>query len=60
LSVRETEVAILAGSQTNIEISARLAISLRTVENHISRALKKTGMTTRQALYRYVQGSIRE
>lgn len=56
LSSRETEIAILAGSQTNTEISARLRISLRTVENHISRALKKTGTTSRRALYEHVRG----
>ncbi len=57
LSSREAEVAILAGSHTNTEISARLRISLRTVENHISRALKKTGTNSRRSLYEHVRGS---
>lgn len=51
LTPREREIAILAGSQRTPEIAALLGISPRTVENHISRALAKTGTTTRQSLY---------
>ncbi|MFH5878983.1 LuxR C-terminal-related transcriptional regulator [Arthrobacter sp. NA-172] len=55
LSARETEIAILAGHQSNIEIASRLGISARTVENHISRSLKKTGTSSRSALYERVR-----
>ncbi|MBB6406760.1 LuxR C-terminal-related transcriptional regulator [Arthrobacter sp. AZCC_0090] len=55
LSAREIEIAILAGHQSNIEISSRLGISTRTVENHISRALKKTGTASRSGLYDVVR-----
>jgi DNA-binding CsgD family transcriptional regulator len=57
LSEREIEIAILAGHQSNIEIASRLGISPRTVENHVSRALKKTGTSTRSALYELVRSS---
>ncbi|MGO4586966.1 LuxR C-terminal-related transcriptional regulator [Arthrobacter sp. 2RAF6] len=57
LTAREKEIAILAGSQHNPEIAALLGISTRTVENHISRALGKTGTTTRQALYEHARNS---
>lgn len=57
LSAREIEIAILAGHQSNIEIASRLGISTRTVENHVSRALKKTGTSTRSALYELVRSS---
>jgi DNA-binding CsgD family transcriptional regulator len=59
LSPRETEIAVLAGSQTNPEIASRLGISTRTVENHISRALRKSGTFSRKDLYEFVQSSRR-
>ncbi|MBT8163441.1 MULTISPECIES: LuxR C-terminal-related transcriptional regulator [Arthrobacter] len=55
LSAREIEIAVLAGSHSNAEIASRLGISTRTVENHISRSLKKTGTTTRAALHELVR-----
>ncbi|MDQ0030075.1 LuxR C-terminal-related transcriptional regulator [Arthrobacter bambusae] len=55
LSAREIEIAILAGHHSNIEIGSRLGISTRTVENHISRALKKTGTSSRIGLYEVVR-----
>ncbi|MCZ9884519.1 LuxR C-terminal-related transcriptional regulator [Arthrobacter sp. B2a2-09] len=57
LTAREKEIAILAGSQRTPEIAVLLGISTRTVENHISRALGKTGTTTRQALYEHARNS---
>ena len=57
LSARETEIAVLAGSQTNPEIANRLGISIRTVENHISRALRKTGTFSRKDLFEFVRTS---
>ncbi|MGO4473923.1 MULTISPECIES: response regulator transcription factor [Arthrobacter] len=53
----EREVALLAGSQRTPEIAALLGISPRTVENHISRALAKTGTTTRQSLHTHARNS---
>lgn len=51
LSVREQEVAILvAAGATNAEIARRLVLSERTVEDHISRAQKRTGVTGRAGL----------
>ncbi|MDQ0029658.1 LuxR C-terminal-related transcriptional regulator [Arthrobacter bambusae] len=55
LTPREREIAILAGNQRTPEIAALLGISPRTVENHISRALGKTGTTTRQDLYEHAR-----
>ncbi|GAA3320594.1 LuxR C-terminal-related transcriptional regulator [Arthrobacter ramosus] len=57
LTAREREIAILAGSQRTPEIAALLGISPRTVENHISRALGKTGTTTRQSLYEHARNA---
>ncbi|WP_307054060.1 response regulator transcription factor [Arthrobacter bambusae] len=53
----EREVALLAASQRTPEIAALLGISPRTVENHISRALAKTGTTTRQSLHTHARNS---
>lgn len=47
LTLRERETALLAISLSNIEISQRLGLSVRTVENHIARAMKKLGATSR-------------
>ncbi|MFC6355895.1 LuxR C-terminal-related transcriptional regulator [Luethyella okanaganae] len=52
LSERETEIALLALNNSNAVIASRLSLSVRTVENHIHNALKKTGATTRQELFR--------
>jgi len=50
LSPREREIALLAGSMTNAQIAARLNISVRTVEHHISNGLHKVGRQTRAEL----------
>ncbi|MDQ4501381.1 LuxR C-terminal-related transcriptional regulator [Sinomonas sp. ASV322] len=55
LTGREAEVALLAGSRTNQEIAEQLGLSIRTVESHISNALRKTNTTTRRALYEVVR-----
>ncbi|MEV7605138.1 LuxR C-terminal-related transcriptional regulator [Paenarthrobacter sp. NPDC089322] len=51
LTEREIEVAVLAGARSNVEIAEHLGISTRTVENHISNALRKTGATSRNSLF---------
>ncbi|AAT89811.1 two-component system, response regulator [Leifsonia xyli subsp. xyli str. CTCB07] len=51
LTVRETEIALLAPTHSNAAIASRLGLSVRTVENHIHSALKKTGTTNRQELF---------
>ena len=58
LTVREIEVAALAGHRTNPEIAEHLGLSIRTVENHISNALRKTGSPTRSALFELVRDSL--
>lgn len=51
LSTRELQIAILARTgMTNKDIAAKLYLSIRTVENHLYRALRKLGVTNRQAL----------
>ncbi|ONF74996.1 hypothetical protein AVR91_0200285 [Amycolatopsis keratiniphila subsp. keratiniphila] len=51
LSPREAEVAALAcDGHTNAHIAHRLGLSIRTVEQHIAHALRKTGATSRHDL----------
>ncbi|GIF23612.1 DNA-binding NarL/FixJ family response regulator [Actinoplanes tereljensis] len=51
LTARERLVAELAaGGANNAEIAARLVLSVRTVENHLSRAYAKLGITSRSEL----------
>lgn len=50
LSTREREIALLAGGMTNAQIAARLSISVRTVEHHISNGLHKVGRQSRAEL----------
>ncbi|KRC42083.1 hypothetical protein ASE27_17905 [Oerskovia sp. Root918] len=50
LTARELEVALLVGAHTSAEVASALGISRRTVENHIFRALKKTGASSRAEL----------
>lgn len=48
LSPRELEVALLvAGGSTNGQIARELVISARTVENHVSKVLRKLGFHSR-------------
>ena len=51
LTKREREVAELAANGlSNKEIAETLVISPRTVEEHIAKALKKTGLSSRTGL----------
>jgi DNA-binding CsgD family transcriptional regulator len=50
LTDREFEVALLVGARSNSQIAVSLQLSRRTVENHVHRALKKTGAQTREEL----------
>lgn len=50
VSAREAEVLALLGEHlSNAEISARLFISVRTVESHVSSLLRKYGAPDRRA-----------
>ena len=50
LTQREQEVlALVAGSLTDEQIAARLVISVRTVNHHVSAILTKLGVTSREA-----------
>lgn len=54
LSERELQIVdIVAAGLTNQEIATRLDISKRTVDNHISNILTKTGTDNRVALVRW-------
>lgn len=55
LTPREREIALLSGSLTNREISERLGVSVRTVDNHLAHALRKTSMRTRAELFALVE-----
>lgn len=51
LTAREREIALLAhGGRSNREIADQLHLSIRTVENHMSRALRKLGYRDRSGL----------
>lgn len=51
LTSREREIALLAhGGRSNREIADQLHLSVRTVENHMSRALRKLGYRDRSGL----------
>ncbi len=51
VSAREAEVLAAVGEHlTNAEIAARLFISIRTVESHVSSLLRKLGASDRRAL----------
>ncbi|MFE3515202.1 AAA family ATPase [Streptomyces sp. NPDC059166] len=58
LTAREREVAgLVAEGLTNQAIAARLYLSPRTVETHVSRVLRKAGVATRAALAALVSRS---
>lgn len=54
LSDREVEIIeLITAGLTNEQIATQLEISKRTVDNHISNVLKKTGVDNRVALVRW-------
>lgn len=53
-SAREKEVLkLLANGYSNKEMGARLGVSVKTVETHKARAMKKLGLNTRAEVVRY-------
>ncbi|GGW45637.1 helix-turn-helix transcriptional regulator [Streptomyces xantholiticus] len=59
LSPREREVAELAGTGlTNREIATTLHLSPRTVEQHVARAMRKLGTTSRQHLAKMLDEAV--
>jgi DNA-binding NarL/FixJ family response regulator len=63
LSERESDVLrMVAGGHSNKEISARLSISVKTVETYKARAMEKLGYRTRVEVVRYAadQGWLRD
>ena len=55
LSDRELEIGqLVAAGLANKEIAARLVLSVRTVESHMRRIIRKTGLSNRAALAEYV------
>jgi DNA-binding CsgD family transcriptional regulator len=59
LSPREREVAELAGTGlTNREIATTLHLSPRTVEQHVARAMRKLGTTSRQHLASMIDATV--
>ncbi|MRH89787.1 ATPase [Nocardia sp. SYP-A9097] len=60
ISARETEVLTLVGEHlSNAEIGARLFISVRTVESHVSSLLRKLEVADRRALAQHAARSVR-
>jgi DNA-binding NarL/FixJ family response regulator len=55
LTTREGQIATLAAAGlSNLEISRRLVISIRTVECHLARVYHKLGVTSRRELPEFV------
>lgn len=50
LTPREREIAPLTATLSNREIAGRLTLSVRTVENHVARSMKKLGLSSRNEL----------
>ena len=57
LTPRELEIAPLTSELSNREIAERLGLSVRTVENHIARAMKKLGLSSRTELLAAIEGA---
>jgi DNA-binding NarL/FixJ family response regulator len=57
LTPRETQVALLAATLPNTAVASMLGIGVRTIENHIHSALKKTGARNRQELFARLRGT---
>lgn len=56
LSGREVEIAQLAASGlSNPQIAEQLSLSVRTVESHLHRAMRKAGIAKRQQLLEFLQ-----
>lgn len=60
LSEREREIALLVGSLGNAAIAERLDLSVRTVENHVYNAIKKTGVEGRDALFAFASSQLKQ
>lgn len=59
LTPRERQIAqLVADGLTNIQIAERLVISRRTVEEHVSKVLKKLGVRSRVAVVGLVRQSV--
>ncbi|WP_370460718.1 helix-turn-helix transcriptional regulator [Pseudarthrobacter sp. GA104] len=56
---REKEISALAANQSSQEIAVRLGISAGTVENHLSKVMKKSGTSSRDQLRAFVVQSLR-
>ena len=55
LTERESEIAHLAsGGLTNAQIATQLTLSVRTVENHMHRVIRKLGVSGRQGVRDYL------
>ncbi len=56
LSVRETQVArLVASGLTNAEIAARLEVTVKAIEKHLSSIYRKLGFSSRTRLLLYVR-----
>jgi len=59
LSAREEEVRrLIAAGRTNKEIAARLGVTLNTVKSHVSHAMQKLGVSTREELVKAGEGQV--